>query len=385
MKFAQIVLPFSIAGLVITTSGCFLKKEAPPVVTPAPVTTVKKVAAVSPKEKSLSSVARLFEQADAIHREAWWVLSSERRPIGKSPFGKVQRALLASTNVKLSNKSLFRCDRYVVNRDVMGVNGYPQKAEIFEKCSDKVAAKRLASFNAPKEGQISVSFYPDGLEEVLGLSATILNKTITCSLQGNDQDQLVKLSCKDWSQERSRDHMIRLDVYDYEKNGQNMIKLRGKVYENLTDIRKIVADVPMTGKIEVTETELYAPTPTPTVAPKAPAAPIAPVQGQQQAGGARQQGELPPGTPVGKFPTKPLQTGIPVEAIRADGSVDPDVLQQRQAPVSIMAPPKEGGPAASEGEVPVSMDPVQQAAPTTNPADAGWGSQEEMDAAAAEA
>jgi hypothetical protein len=247
-----------------------------------------------------------------------------------------------------------------------------------------MAAKRLASFNAAKEGEVSVSFYPDGLEEILGLSSTILNKTITCTLHGNDSDQLTKMSCKDWAQDRTREHMIRLDVYDYEKEGQNMIKLRGKVYENLTDIRKIVADVPMAGKIEVTETELYAPTPTPTVAPpKAPAAPAAPGQ-PQQAGGAPQQGELPPGTPPGKFPTKPLQTGIPVEAIRADGTVDPDVLQQRQAPVSIMAPPKEGGPAASEGDVPVSMDPVQQAAPV-NPADAGWGSQEEMDAAAADA
>lgn len=292
-------------------SACFWKKEEPV----APVL-VKKVVPAKPateKDQSLESLVRLFAFADGVHREAWWVLSEDKRPVGKSPFGKVQRALLASQNIKLTNKSMFRCDRYVVKRDILGLTGYPQRAEVFEKCSEKSEAKRLADLNVPKAGEVEVTFYPDNLEEILGISATVLNRKITCTLKGTEEGQLTSLKCKDWAQERSKEHMIRLDVYDYTKDGKNLIKLRGKVYEHLTDIRKIEADVPLEGKISVLETELYAPqddTPVPAVKPANPTA-----------------GTPPAAAP--HMPEAPPATGG-VEGIPQSRSVDPDVMMQRQ-------------------------------------------------------
>src|SRR5690606_15226612 len=115
---------------------------------------------------------KYFEASDAIHREAWWVLTGQRRPATKSPFGKVYRAILSSENHKLSNKSAFRCDRYIFRRDILGAGGFPQKAEIFEKCEEKMAAKKIAEFYAPSKNEIQVTFYPEHLEEILGLGAT---------------------------------------------------------------------------------------------------------------------------------------------------------------------------------------------------------------------
>lgn len=236
-----------------------LKSQAPlEIAKPKIAKTAKEVPAVF-KDKNLKLIAGYFEKADSIHREAWWVLANERRSVGKSPFGKIHRALLASQNIKLSNKSIFGCDRYLVKRDVLKLSGFPQKAEIFEKCSDKIEAKKIAQFFAPNANEIQAFFYPENLEELLGLGATVLNKAIQCTLKGNDKEQLVSLQCQNWSQERSKEHLILLDVYDYEMEGRNLIKLRGKVYENLSESRKIEADVPMQGKIFVTETELYPP------------------------------------------------------------------------------------------------------------------------------
>lgn len=311
-----------LGGLAFTLISCFSSedKAGKPHIPPqdasiAPV--AKKLVTVPTKDKSLDFFVRYFGQADAIHREAWWVLTEERRPVGKSPFGKVQRALLSSQNIKLSNKSLFRCDRYMVKREVLGLQGYPQRIEIFEKCSEKLAPHLLARVSAGNENDIQVTFYPEGLEEVLGLGASVVNRAIQCTLKGNEQGQLIGLSCKDWAQDRNKEQMIRLDTYDYEKEGKNLIKLRGKVFENLTDTRKIVADVPLEGKVEVLETELY-----PPVDP-APAPVPSPIKALPQKTGP--QVGVPAGEP------EELTTITPLPPPR-EQVVDPDVLLQQQLP-----------------------------------------------------
>nr|BFD66690.1 hypothetical protein HAGR004_17120 [Bdellovibrio sp. HAGR004] len=351
MKLRRLII-FGIALSLLTS--CFGKEEETPVVTPQKVVKVltPKADEAANKDKSLEWMVRYLSEADGIHREAWWVLTAARPPIGKSPFGKAQRALLASQNIKLTNKSLFRCDRYLVKRDVLGLAGYPQKGEIFEKCSEKTEAKRLASFDVPKDGELNLIFYPENLQEVLGLGASILNKQIHCSLRG--RDKLESLNCKDWAQDRSKEQMIRLDVYDYQKSGKNLIKLRGKVYENLTDIRKIEADVPMEGKITVLETELYAPeappvavTPTPAGTPTKPGAPgaIAPT-GPVAVPGVNQPLEPVSGTPsLGMPPPRDLPGGI-----------DPDVMlqrgQQQQGQGGEITPDEPGADGWPEGEAP---------------------------------
>lgn len=259
-----LVLLFSLSMI-----SCFSKTEPTAVKeSPAREKSVSKSAEAQPKDERLQEFTRYFEAADSVHREAWWVLSDQRRAVGKTPFGKVQRALVSFQDGKLSNKSAFLCDRYVVRRDVLGLHSFPQQIEVFEHCDQKGPAKRFAQITAKKKGEVRVTFYPENLQEVLGLGAAILNKPISCILSGSEQ--LAKIQCENWAQDRSQEQMLRFDVYEYQRDGKNLIKLKGKVYENLTDIRKFEAEVPMSGKITVTETELYAPpkpSPVPSITP----------------------------------------------------------------------------------------------------------------------
>ncbi|MDG0818246.1 hypothetical protein [Bdellovibrio svalbardensis] len=327
--------------------ACFSKEEKTPLAvdsTSAAVESIqskKKKVEVAPKDKTVASWTRIFAQADGIHREAWWVLTSEKKPAGKSPFGKVERALLSSENIKLANKSIFRCDRYVVKREILAAKGYPQKAEVLEKCSEKQAGKKIADISAAKEGEVQVVFYPENLEEILGLGPSILNKHIECTLQASDSGALSSLKCKNWSEDRTKEQMIRLDTYDYQKEGKNLIKLRGKVYENLSDIRKIEADVPLEGKIEVTETELYAPVeekPSPTPVPAKPVGKAA--------------AAVAPGS---------AESGVPATAGAPDTpAVDPDLLRGRMQTAPLNQEP--------QGVVgPGEMEPAN-----VIPADQGW-------------
>ncbi len=345
----------------IFLGACFSKEEkAPTAVAPiasereATAPKKKKEDAVT-KDKTIANWTRYFAQADGIHREAWWVLTSEKKPAGKTPFGKIERALLSSENIKLTNKSIFRCDRYVVKREVLSAKGYPQKAEVFEKCSEKMAGKKIADLSSAKEGEVQVVFYPENLEEILGLGPTILNKHVECTLVASDSGALNSLKCKNWSEDRSKEQMIRLDTYDYQKEGKNLIKLRGKVYENLTDIRKIEADVPLEGKIEVTETELYAPVETPTPTP---------TRGKnagKAAPGSAESG-VPAANPQQPQALPPLPPGAPDTPF-----VDPDLFKGRMQ----AAPANPGQQAPGTAEVPVS--PHSQHQPeSVNPAEQGW-------------
>ncbi len=319
------------------------------------------------QDQSLMALTRYFGQADLIHKEVWWVLSAEKKPVGKSPFGKVERALISFaheshlSNVKLSNKSLFRCDRYVVTRHHSSPFAFPQNFEIFEKCSNKSNAKKIADVNFIKATEFGVIFYPENLEEVLGLGPTILNKKIECQIRVNSAEVISSMLCQNWSQDRSEDvakknmqvngaenvQMVRIDTYEYQKNGKDLIRLRGKIFQNLAEIRKIDVLVPQVGKIQVTETELYQ------------AEKVSPP-------------ELAPGKNItnpkvveklsGRIP-KPLPTAAPVVAPGIEAVPVSPQAHIPEAPAEVPVPPE----AVNEA----NPDPANSA-PPTNPADEGW-------------
>lgn len=209
------------------------------------------------KDEVLERVQKLFQEADSVHREAWWVLAGYRPPLTKSPFGKVSRALLTTQNIKLANKSLFRCDRYKISRQRPTPAPFPQSIAVFEHCDTKLAAKKIADLSLESIDKIKVTFYPYELEEVLGYAAKTLNKSIDCTLAG--REKLTKLTCFDWHQFREKDFSIKLDQYVFDAEATNVMVFKGKVYEFLADVRTIQAQVPKKGKITVKEEELYAP------------------------------------------------------------------------------------------------------------------------------
>lgn len=303
------ILNALVAAMVL--SSCFGKKrvestdsKGSQAVSPVPQKAVK---VAPPKDVPLTLVARYLQQADSIHREAWWVVSTERRPANKSPFGKVLRSVLAEEGLKLGNKSLFSCDHYTTKRNITNVSGYPQNAEVFENCSGKGPGRKIAEWTLSSPRELRVSFYPDSLQELLGVGAAILNRKINCTLKGDDRAVLSEFDCQNWAQSKTDSLMIRLDVYQYKAANQNLLILQGKVYNNLQESRKIEARVPMTGKIKVVETELFAP----PEEPAKPAPAVSPVKakvaGDGQQPGVDENGNVQLG-PDGQ-PLQPAQPG----------------------------------------------------------------------------
>jgi hypothetical protein len=214
---------------------------------------------LAPKDRELLRLSRYLEQADAVHREAWWVVASERRAPGKTIFGKVQRGLAQELKLKTPGKASFSCDRYIVKREILSVKGIPQKGQIFESCRSKDSAALLADFEMKTANDAELIFHGQNLGELLGLGTAILNRNIRCQLKGDDEGKLTDLICQDFSQDRNSTESLRFSTYEYHRSGQNLMKLRGQVYEALYATRKFQAVVPLAGKIQVVETQTQAP------------------------------------------------------------------------------------------------------------------------------
>jgi len=268
--------------MLILCAGCVFKKKTaePDVVAATPIPKLKSSATPEPVknvDKEGQKILHWFEQMDAIYREALWVIRQERAPQGKSIFGKFQRAMLVDMKQKLSNKSLFRCDVYSMTRNVSGLGGVPQNAEVLQQCNTKERFISIGDWDHPKSSELNMNFRGGNLSDVLGFTTGILSPKIHCKLKSNENNIVETFNCEglmiDYNP--AKNQVLRFNRFEYQKNSQNMLHIKAEVLENLDPVRKIEVDIPLEGKITVTETVLqqpeYVAKPAPaTPTPKAP-------------------------------------------------------------------------------------------------------------------
>lgn len=218
------------------------------------------VSANANKKKSdvhWSRLINIMKQMDSIDRESWWVLTGQRPLPMQSLFGKVMRAAQSEEKIKLTQKHLFSCDKYFVQRNIMTAIGYPQNISMSNAC---FKSKNLfAEIMWIKQEQLSLTFNPEPLSDVLGLGASILGRKITCEIKTNENGIVEKYSCKNMIKNKSKAETIELETYEFDKLNNNQITLKGSVTEELKVKRKIETVVPLAGKIVVTETEVLPP------------------------------------------------------------------------------------------------------------------------------
>jgi hypothetical protein len=369
MKYAFVLL--------ILCASCTFKKSpagssgdvlpSPPSVTAAPAVRAENRALEirghekSDVDKEFEKISRWFEQMDAVLREALWVVKKERAPLGKSIFGKMQRALLVEMKQRLSNKSLFRCDVYTMSlranssptRKGDSSTGVPQTAEVFHRCNSRESFAKFGEWRHLKPDELEIDFQASNLSEVLGIATGIFNPKIHCKLKSNDAGLIQNFSCENLMMDYNpaKNQVLKFKRFEFSKSGQQILHLQADVLENLEAVRKIEADVPIDGAILVTETVLKAPpqaTPAPTPAPTIPPP-------QNQAGGDA-------GTPEGRAGR---EGGGRATIQRAP--IPAEQLGTRGAPVIPGMEPgeyHEGGPLPGEAEAPPS--PVGPLMPSPN-------------------
>lgn len=253
-------------ALFLGLCGCFKTSvEEKPAVEPAaapPVAAARTAKpATPPRDPNLLRITKIALQADQVQREAWRVIADERRGPLRSAFGKLQRAALMALDERLSSKGMFECDRYVHR-----VNPGASWSATFSEICAKDGGREIATWTTIAPSRARVEFVPQNLREVLGTGASIFGRKMTCELSWGENDVLDELSCPGWEQDRGT-QIVRLDTFRYRRNQGQLLSLKGKLMENLVAVRKIESEVPLEGKITVTETELNPPKPDPVKPP----------------------------------------------------------------------------------------------------------------------
>lgn len=371
----------------------------------APVSSAPVKPAVPPRDPDLERIAKLSHQADQIAREAWWVATNEKLGVERSPFGKLKRAAQLALDGRLSSKGRFNCDRYLV----VPAPGLAKNFEISEVCNTKAGPRKLAAWSLTGPHSAKVDFEPANLGEVLGIGASIFSKRFSCDLVWSDSDVLESMKCPHWEQDRGNSQVVSWQTFDFHRGAGNVLVLRGKVLENLQAVRKIEADVPLAGKIVVTETVTQAPPGAPQPEEKKPepkkeaaktGAPGVPTAAQPQGAPPPQPGPNSPGMdmleggvyipPVVPDPSQmpvldpqagpaaPAPNELPVDPVTGQPlsprrAVDPDLMRQQGTLPPPPPPPVWTEPVYNPGVNPTNpnVDPGDGVEYSPNPADSG--------------
>lgn len=254
-------------GVLFFGAGCsFFKEDGSPVKGPgAPVITLEAKKDKPLGGEDLLQIVKLSIQADQIMREAWWVAVNERRSAPRSVFGKLQRAALLVKDGKLATKGIFSCDQYEKRVDN---SEQPRWMSFYETCV-RGREKKIAEWRFEATGAASVEFFPENLAEVVGFNSSVLAKRFTCHLTWEVSGLLSSMTCPQWEQDH-QGQTIRFSRMEYRRGDRSLLTLRGQVLKELQPIRKIEAEVPLEGKIVVTETELEIMVDEVPAAPKTP-------------------------------------------------------------------------------------------------------------------
>lgn len=260
----------------------------------------------NPWFKNLNLSAKIFRQADAVAREMWWVAANVRRPLGSSPFGRMQRASLKEAHAKLLKGVPFKCDNYSFKK--LSPEMRPLKVEIYASCNVKNPSL-LATWVLDQEDQIHIDFYPVNLSEELGLVASVMNKKTHCDLHFKGFN-LKSMNCQNWAQDRSSTEVVDLSTFIFKADQDSLLQIKGIVLEGLNPKSKIDSRVPLTGRIIVTESEIKEKkVELPDVA-VIPAAHVEP-EGSVDANGVPQEGSPATSRHRRKLKTKPNAEVLP--------------------------------------------------------------------------
>lgn len=375
-----------ILGMLILCASCtFKKKAAAPTsaqteeATATPIAKAKGTLVDSTKvaaDKEALKLLHWFEQMDAIYRESLWVIRQEKAPNGKSLFGKLQRALLVDMKQKLSNKSLFRCDVYSMTRNISGLGGVPQDAEVLHQCNTKESFIKIADWSHPKADELTMGFRGGNLSEVLGFTTGVLSPKITCKLKSSENGIIESFSCDglmiDYNPKKNQ--VLRFSQFEYKKNSKEMLTIKAEVLENLDPVRKIAVDIPLEGKIKVTETVLQQPeyvakrveaTPTPPPPSASPTTPPDAISAEdiyhERNGKEIDRQENPQTRGVRQAPAAPQhQPQNPNEGVIESNDQAQQPQQQGQGPQESYDPQQQQVQQSGGSQFPPGVGPVQQ-------------------------
>lgn len=202
--------------------------------------------------------AKVLAQAQAVEREAWWVLTDQKSKSKPGSFSRLLRAV-EKKNTKIKKNKVLSCEQFEFRDENFDPAKSMFKGKLFEAC--RKPSVLILDFESTKSNALQLTIYPEYQADVYGLGASLFNKKIDFELLWSDQGILLSLKCKSYKRNRNEKEIVELETFEYHKDSKNLLTLKGQVTEGFVSLRKIETQVPLSGAIIVNETELERPVP----------------------------------------------------------------------------------------------------------------------------
>ncbi len=257
---------FVVLYLTLTTTGCFQEKAKP--IIPLPTETEDKLSTSSVKISPLvhGAAPLLFkkDQREAIYfsasleKEALKILTKNPSFDELTLFSVLSYALETSYGVKKTAPFRLDCSRFRFSAESSFSADKSAKIAVFKTCQKPES--RIAEIEISRDqSALSVLFLSKEWIPVLGLSATLSGDNVRCDLH-IEKKKLARLHCQNWIRTlgvtSTSAEELRLSTFVFDRQNSHQFVLKGGLYKDLVERKKIEIDVPLEGKIRRFEKEI---------------------------------------------------------------------------------------------------------------------------------
>lgn len=234
--------------LIVLMTSCTAKKEEQ-TATPKTVSAQSEAQIESQEIKELKRNASWFRYAASLEREIFKVL----RPQINFPltqFEIISFIFDQKIGIK-TNLNRIDCKLYDL------VQSKNKKMEIFRSCQrNKVL---IATVDFLTNEQIEIKFFSKEWATVIGTGVALVSPDRVCMLTVQNE-KLLKMSCKNTAvsigQVAAESEEMRLEEFIFDQKQTQQVHVRGGLYKNLIEHRKLQLDIPFEGRIKIIEKEI---------------------------------------------------------------------------------------------------------------------------------
>lgn len=258
-------LAFSVLFLTFCGAGCFSEKSKKGSAVQAETNQMSGLPPTSvPLIKAAATEIFRKDQREAIYfsasleKEALKILTKNSQFDELTLFSVLSYALETSYGVKKTPPSRLDCSRFRFSEDLNTKGFSARKVSVFKTCQrpESLIAEIGISAN---QSELSITFLSKEWIPVLGLSATLSGANVQCQLR-LEKKKLAGLVCENWIRTVGVTNVsaeeLRLKTFVFDRSNAHQFVLKGGLYKDLVERKKIEIDVPLEGKIKRFEKEI---------------------------------------------------------------------------------------------------------------------------------
>ncbi|MBC7465269.1 MAG: hypothetical protein H7256_04700 [Bdellovibrio sp.] len=246
---------------ILVLTSCFKKTEFVPEITPVGSAALRENPSLKvdarPAEppQLLSKVQReaIYFSA-SLEKEALRLMTKGQYADDMSLFSVLSFAVEIAAGVKKNALNRLDCTRFRFVADPRDKN----LIEVFKVCQKPEAL--VAKIKQASEGShLTVTFLIKEWAAVVGLSVAVTGNDVVCDLQIKNK-KLSQLECLNWTKNlvssATSSEELKLKTFIFNRDQQSQFLVKGGIYKDLVERRKIEMRVPLEGKIKLIEKEI---------------------------------------------------------------------------------------------------------------------------------